>query len=353
MLAALELQAPAPMFLSSFFKTGPQSFHTTEKVELDIIREDEEVAVPLPDLTAGARNNENSKAVNKEYTPPILREKSAVIAYEQIKRQPGQEPFQDPNFLKNAGNQILSITRKLMNKLRRTVELMSSMVLQTGKFQLKDDSGNIIAQEDFLAKSTHLITVGTAWALDGTTGDPITDIDNAARLIRKDGKRRPDRLLFGNAAIQRFLANPKVKAALDKFVQNLAMLNPANRNEDATYVGLIWINNYQYEIWIYDGWYKDPQSGAMTPYIADDNVIVCSSLARMDLTFGAIPFIAQPDPRAAALVGGRLSSTDGQFDFTPNAYVSEDNVRLFIEVGTRPMTIPTEIDSFACIDSTP
>jgi hypothetical protein len=353
MLAAFEQQAPAPLFLSSFFKTSPNSFHTSEKVEIDIIREDEDVAVPLPDLTTGARNNENTKMVNKEFTPTILREKSAIVAYEQIKRQPGADPFEDPNFLSNAARQILGIMRKLGNKLKRTVELMAAQILQTGVITLIDENGVTIYTEDFLVKATHLITVGTVWATDGTTGDPLADVSAAARVIRKDGKRRPDRLLFGNSALQRFLANAKVKAALDKTTLNLAVLNPSNRSEDATFVGMIWIDNYQYEIWLYDGWYKHPQTGTMTPYIADDKLIILSSPARFDLTFGAIPFMASPDARAQQLVSGRMSSVDGRFDFTPNAYVSEDNVRLVLELGTRPLPVPVEPDSYACIDCVP
>lgn len=353
MLAKFEQMAPAPKFLSSFFKTNPQSFHSSEKIEIDVIREDEDIAIPLPDITSGARNNENSKFVNKEWTPAILREKGGIVAYDQMKRQAGETSYDDPNFLRSAGNQIVSMGRKLLNKLRRTVELMCSQVLQTGAIALVDASGTTIFSESFAVKSTHMITASTAWATDGTTGDPLADISAAARVIRKDGKRKPDRLLFGNSALQRFLANAKVKAALDKTTLNIAVLNPANRSEDATFVGMIWIDNYQYEIWLYDGWYKHPQTGTLTPYIADDNVIILSSPARLDLTFGAIPYIAQPDPRAAQLIGGRMSSVDGAFDFTPNAYIADDNVSLVLELGTRPLAIPVEIDSFARFDCTP
>jgi hypothetical protein len=306
----------------------------------------------VKDITVDARNNERSKYVNKGYTPAILKEQGAIVAYEQIKRQAGADPFEDPNFLASAGRQAVKMFVKLLNKMRRTVELMASQVFQTGKVSLVDSTGAVVYAEDFLPKATHIITVSTTWAADGSTGDPLADISAAARVVRKDGKRRVDRLKFGNSALQRFLANAKVKAALDRTTLNLAVLNPSNRSEDATFYGMIWIENYQYEIWLYDAYYKHPQTGTLTPYIDDENVILESSQARLDLSFGSIPMIRPPDPQAAQFISGRMSSVAGQFDFTPNAYFAPNGSKLFVEAGTRPLTIPTEIDSFACINVT-
>lgn len=352
MLRALEVEAPAPMHLSQDFQCPPENIHDTETVEMDILREDEDIAIPVADITADGRNNERTKYVNKEYTPPILKEQGAITAFEQIKRDAGATPFEDPNFLAKAGKQVMGLFGKLLNKMRRTVELMASQVYQNGAIALLDASGATVASEDFLAKATHLVTVSTTWALDGTTGDPLADIDAVARVCRKDGKRRPDRLRFGNSAMMRFLANAKVQAAFDKMKINLAALNPSLRSDDATFYGKIQINNYEYEIWLYDAYYKHPQTGTLTPYIDDDNVILSSSKARLDLTFGSIPMIAPPDPRTAGLVGGRMSSADARFDFTPNAWFSPDGTRLFVSAGTRPLTIPSEIDSFARLNVT-
>lgn len=353
MLRKVEVEAPAPLFLSSEFKTPPENIHDSETVEMDVIRENETIAVPVPDITHDGRMNERSKYVNKEYTPPILKEMGAITAFEQIKREAGADPFEDVSFLAKAGRQVVGLFGKLINKMRRTVELMASQVYQTGQIALLSETGATIFSENFLVKATHLITVSTAWALDGSTGDPLADIDNAARVVRKDGKRRVDRLKFGNSAFTRFLANAKVQKALDKTTLNLANLNPSLRSDDATFYGKIWINNYEYEIWLYDAYYEHPQTGVLTPYILDDNVILTSSKARMDLTFGSIPMIAAPDPAVAGLVGGRMSSPDAGFDITPNAWFSPDRTRLFVSAGTRPLTIPSEVDSFARIDCTP
>src|SRR6185436_13716965 len=106
-------EASAPMFLSSFFKTPPRNVHSTEKVEIDIQRDDEDVAVVITDHSQGPRKNEATLYTNKGFTPPIFDEEGVVSAYNLIKRQPGANPFADPDFLANATFQAFSIWRKL------------------------------------------------------------------------------------------------------------------------------------------------------------------------------------------------------------------------------------------------
>lgn len=352
MLESLEVASTAPMFLSSQFRSPPENYFNSEKVEMDIIREDEEIAVPVQDITSGARHNENNKYTNKAYTPPIIRERGAIVAWEQLKRQAGQNPFEDPNFARSAGSQARTLLDKLGRKGRRTVELMAAQVFQLGIITLVDSAGATVYTCDFSAKVAHMATVSTSWALDGSTGSPLADISALARVVRRNGKRKPNKLIFGSSAIQRFLANADVQEQLDKTKLNLGVLNPAKRNEDGTYYGTIWIDNYDYEIWLYDGFYKHPQTGTITPYIDDDNVIMTSTGARLDLAFGAVPSFAPPNSGPFTFLNGRMSSPGGQLDMQAISYLTNSGAQLFVEAAMRPLTIPSEIDSFARLNVT-
>src|SRR5262245_42650491 len=172
MISAYVERAPAPRFLSSLFTLRPENIHNTEKVEIDIQRSSEDVAVPIQDVSTGPRLNENDKYTNKAFTPPVFDEAAGITAWEQIKRQPGVEPFEDPNFLANAGRQAMGLMLKMGDKIGRATELMASQVLQDGVITLVDSGGNTVYTIDFLMKSSHKITVGTAWATDGSTGAP-------------------------------------------------------------------------------------------------------------------------------------------------------------------------------------
>src|SRR5262245_51505 len=95
-------EAEAPTFFASYFRSPPRNFHTTELVELEIIRHDEEVAVVVQDLSAGGRENVATVYTNKQFKPPIFKEVGDINSFNLMKRAPGQDPFQDPDYATNA-----------------------------------------------------------------------------------------------------------------------------------------------------------------------------------------------------------------------------------------------------------
>jgi hypothetical protein len=350
-------EAEAPGLLSGFFQSPPRNFHTTEKVEIDIIRDDADIAIVVTDLSAGGRRNENQRYVNKSFTPPIFDEEGPITAYDLIKRVPGMDPFQDPDYGANATNQAFMIFRKLERKIRRSIELMAAQVLQTGALTLFDSSGTALYTLDFGAKSTHKATVGTVWATDGTGAgvNPLNDIEALALVVRRDGKSNPNRLIFGRSAWQRFTSYQVVK---DRILGNfnspqLGQLAPQVRGTGATFQGFLWIGMYRFEMWTYDGFYKHPQTGVPTPYVDDDHIIMMSDGAQLDLSYGAIPLLKRPDAGALSFLPPRMSSPEKGIDLTTNAWFTPDGKRLVVSAGTRPLTIPTAIDTFACLDVVP
>lgn len=345
-------EAEAPMFLSGFFATPPNNFHNSEKVEVDVQRDQEDIAIVIEDLSVGGRENENSRYTNKSLTPPIFKELGTVTAFDLIKRRAGQSDFADPNFAANATEQAFVIARKLERKIRRSIEMMASQVLQTGALTLIDSAGTALYNLDFLSKSTHKVTVSTTWATDGSTGSPLADLESLARVVRRDGHKNPTRLLFGSSAYQRLLANASVKARVDQLGIGIGAITPVARGQGATFQGWIWIGNYRFEMWTYDGYYKHPQTGVLTDYIGADNVIMMCDGARLDLSYGAIPTLLPPDPQVAAFLPPRMSSSELGLDLNMNAWVTENREHLKIQVGARPLTIPTAIDTFACLDVT-
>ena len=356
MLSMYLEEASAPMFLSGFFRSPAENFHTTEKVEIDIERDDEDIAIVLKDLTVSGRENESNLYVNKGFTPPIFDEVGVINAYSLMDRRAGQNPFVDPNYGANAMNEAFRIFRKLEKKIRRSVELMASQVFQTGVLTLTDANGTALYSLDFQAKASHIAAVSdsaysTTWALDGSTGEPLSDLDILARLVRRDGKRRPDQLIFGSSAMARFLANAKVQLELKRDGFGRAGLEvPSVRGDGASFMGRIPIGQYPFEMWMYDGYYRDPVTGNLLDYVDTNKIIMRSSSGRLDLSFGAIPMFVPPESRALPFLPPRMSSSDAGIDFTTNAWVTDDGKHLKVSAGTRPLTIPTAIDTFACLD---
>lgn len=340
-------EASPLQFLSGFFRTPDRNFYASEEVDIDIRRSGQKIAIVVADLKAGARENEATYYTNKGFLAPVFREGGTINAYDLIKRRPGQIDFTDPNFVANAMEEAFDIARILEDKIRRSIEVMCAQVLQHGTLTLINEAGVALYTLDYQMKATHKVTATIPWALDGSTGAPITDLGNLAGVVRRDGKVNPNKLLCGTSALTRLIANPGVKALLDKQVLNLGALTPASRGQGATFYGYVWVGAYRFEIWTYDDWYEHPQTGVLTPYLEPENIVMLSDQTRLDMTYGAIPRLLPPDPQIAAFLPDRMSGPAQGLDLTLNAWITENREHLKLTTASRPLPIPTGIDAYA------
>lgn len=352
MLSMYEDESLPTMFLASLCRTPPENFHDQEKVEIDVRRSEPRIAIPIPHISTGPRKFESTKYVNKSYEPPVYDMETSLSAYSGLKRRPGMDPFEDTQFLQSAIKEAYSNFRELEDIIRRAVELQIAQVLQTGATSLTDETGAVIFAADYSTKTTHKATVSTTWATDGSAGTPLADLASLAEVVRRDGKKEPNKLIFGTSALQRFLANADVKAQLDNRRMERGMIDPKAQGGGATRFGRVWVGDYDFELWTYRESYLDPQSGLHVPYIDTDNVIMMSDGGRIDLTFGSLPMFVPPEGRAARFLPPRISLPGRGFDLTTNAWVTPDGKHLMLSGGTRPLVIPTAIDTFASLNVT-
>lgn len=349
MISAYFQDAEPTMFLSGLFEARPENFHNSETVEIDIVRSEEDVAIVVQDLSTGYRYNEDEKYTNKEFKPPIFKEAYGLNAFDLIKRMPGQNPFEDPNFQANATVEAFRKFRLLERKIRRSLELQASQVLQTGIITLVDSAGTALYSLDYKPKSSHFPTSGTTWGQVGA--DPLGDILSLGREVREDGLARPDQLIFGEKALIEFLKDANVQALYNnRRIDQGAITRMERRSNGGTYHGTIEIGAYDYEIWTYDGMFKHPQTGVKTDFVHTGKVIVRSSKGRMDKSFGGVPRIAPPDSRVLPFLP-RLSSREAGMDMWTNAWLTADGEQLMAGVASRPLIIPTAIDTYGCLNT--
>ena len=342
--------APPQLFLSSLFKTPEKNFHNSDKVTIDILRNDPRIAVAHPEAyEGGARMVERTKWVNLEYTPVRYDTGVNISSFNSTKRAPGVDPFQDPTTMRNMVGETMATVRMIDDMTRRGVELQCAQVLTSGAITLKDASNTTVFSCNFNPKSTHFPALGTAWAADGSTGDPEGDISAIAEVIRRDGKLPVTQVIMGRLAVQRFFANSKIRANLNLYKANFGTVEPVQKIGNATFHGRLQLGTEVIEVWSYKETYIDPNSGAQTPFVADNKVIVRAPDGRLDLTYGAITTVLPPDSRLAQFMPSRLSDASTGLDVSINAYVTPNNKNLVVEVGTRALAIPTALDTFGCL----
>lgn len=349
MLAAYEQSAPPTLFMSGMFASPPQNFHNSESVEIDIIRSEEDVAIAIQDLSTGYRMNQADLYTNKEFVPPIFKEAITFNANTLLKRVAGNDPFADVSFQASLTARIMQGMPKPAAKIHRAIELQASQILQTGTVTLIDSSGASLYTLDYKPKATHFPQTAVTW---GTASDTIiADIKNLCSVIRTDGLAKADEIIFGKTAWDAFVQDSNILALLDNRRMTLGGVAPEARGEGATFMGFVIISDCRLDMWTYDGRYKHQSTGTITEFMTPTKVIVRASGGRMDATFGNVPRIVPPDARVAPFLPTRISSRAGGMDLHPNAWIDQTGENLYAGVSSRPLLIPTAIDTYGCLNT--
>ncbi len=347
MIAAYREMRLPDLFLAGFFMVTARNIFDGEKVVVDVKRMGEQIS-PVVAVMTGASMNSIDTFTTKEWTPPSFEEGMPFNANDLLKRQFGVTEYQstDTSWVADLASRILEGFQTLEAKINRTIELQASQVLQTGTLSLKNQAGTASYTVDFQPKSTHFPTAGTAWDAGGA--DPLGDLEALADVIRDDSTYDADIIIMGTAAFDSFLRNDEVKARFDSRVLNLGVMRPEVRGNGGKYQGVLNIGNYRFDIYTYNGRYQDIGSSSKTKFLDDANVIMLSSSARLDKVFGGVPRAVPIDPRFAGLLPDRVSIPTAT-DFAPNIYATPNGKQTIIELASRPMMIPTAIDSFGCL----
>jgi len=354
MITAYRKTAPKTLFLTGMFQAPSVNFYKTEFVEIDIERGGEDIAIVITDPSTGARMNADDLYTNKQFKAPAYDEAITLNSWDLVKRSPGDNPFGNLDYRMSIIARILKGAQKVQAKISRSVELNAAQVLQTGTITLSDSSGTALYTLSFSPKATHFPQVSTSWSAAGAL--PLNDLDALGEIIRDDGQEDPDQIIMGKTALRYFLANAQVQTHYDNRRIDKGTVSPMeNRGEGGKYHGTVEIGNYLYDLWSYGGRYKDPNGGTITQYMDTNKVVVRSSTGRLDATFGAVPNIGRELGLSGAdlIPGlpGRISDGGGVMDMFPHAWLSADGRQLFASAASRPLLIPTAIDTFGCLNT--
>lgn len=356
MISAYNQTAQPTLFLSGFFQSPAMNFYNSEEIEFDIIRDEEDISIVVTDLSSGTRMNASDLYTNKSFKAPPLDESIAINSFDLLKRVPGSDPFQNVDFRSNISMQMMRGMNAIERKIRRTLELQASQILQTGKLLLKDKNGNDLYELDFKPKTSHFPDAAAPWSSGGA--DIAADISGLAEEIRNNGLSNADQLIMGVDAFENFIADADIQKRYNNRRIDLGTISPMEmRGKGGSFRGIVEIGNYRYDIWTYGGRYKDPQTGNKLQYLDNDKVIVRSSMARMDATFGSVPniggLLGVNKNISFPEIPARFSNVNGGMDLNTYMYVSEDGKQLVGNVSSRPLLIPTAIDTYGCINTNP
>lgn len=354
MISAYYQEASPTAFFSGMFAARPENFHSSEEIEIDIVRSEEDVSIVIQDLSTGYRMNSDDLYTNKGFKPPIHKEAIPLNAFDLIKRMPGMNPFESPEFRANVITKMFNGMRKVERKIRRAIELQASQIMQTGVVTLTDSAGVALYTLNYAPKAAHFPTAGTSWAT-ATLAQKIADLTSLCDVIRGDGLTDPDELVMGSTAWENLLQTSGFLSRFDARRAELGTITSMSaRGGGGVYRGTLELGNYKLDVFTYNGRYKHPQTGVSTPYMTPGKIIVRSSMGRMDATFGAIPNIGAllgANTRLIPELPSRMSSVGNGMDLFTNVWMSDNGEQLFGGVGARPLMVPTAIDTYGCLNT--
>lgn len=351
------------------------------QVDIDIIRGNERIAALIPRGTVsrslGSANknlrSEQMSSFSRKY--PLSEEEGDISADQLIKRIAGENPYDNMSQQSRLRHLGLKLHHESIRRTVRMFEVLAAQSILTGKQDAIIGTSNTDLQYDFRRNTNHTVTVSAAWS--GGSADILGDIDDGCALIRANGKMMPDMMLMGSTAINSFVSDTTVAALADnrrfEFI-SVGDRNPAppkfQRFVEAGFIPQGKLRTPAgWELWLFT--YLDVytnSAGSATKYLADDKVVITSSMARFDRYFGppeCLPMIPQRqqlyremfgfDP-TAPMMPQKMKAPGNVIDpamFYADAYVSSDWKRVTVRCQSAPIFATTQTDAVVVLDTEP
>jgi hypothetical protein len=336
-------------FLTTFFRVTPESFTDAEFIELDVVRNGEEVAPVVRDLNTGAVMIFDDKFTNHMIPFPVYALIKAASIASLMKRQPGENAYltQKVDWLGRLARVLVSGFAKMTRMIRRSIELQASQVLQTGTITLTDENGKPVYELDLKPKDSHFPMAAVAWNLP--TADPYGDLSAAIEVVRNDGQVDVKNAIFDRLAWNDFIRNGFIQDNIKRDGLGTGAISPALVNKGGTHMGYIFIGSYRIELWTYNGTYNEFGQTATKKFLKDNTVLLLPDPEDLDFrrVFGGIPTV-RPDTTFDELFGSKIE-IGGEYDFRSRVFWDEKAETYFGEVKSRPICWPVSIDRFACL----
>jgi len=267
------------MALTSFFQTKPEYITNADSVNIDIERQDEDIAPVLRDISTGANINSADIYTGKQFKPPAYAEKIPYNVFDLFNVPAGVTEYEnaDVSFQAQLANNIMGSWEKLQGLIMRSIELQAAQVLQTGTLSLPGKDGITKFTLDYVPKTTHFPTVSTNWS--DPTADALGDLDALGDVIRNDGLVDPENVIMGDNSWKGFYKNEEVQKVLDNRRMDVAaFIDPRMQNNGLKFRGEVKIGTYSYRIFTYNARYNLLDGSAKVRYLDPDKVIMMAGI---------------------------------------------------------------------------
>lgn len=361
-------------------ETGARTIFSPDanNIEIDILRGNERLAAMISRgsgrTLSGQKNTTEQKSTNFTRQFPLIEEEGDINVSQLTSRLAGENPYQGRTRIDRLRLLALDHHLEHIRRIGRRHEELAAQSIITGKMTAIDGTTNTDLIYDFKRKSTHLVTVGTAWS--DIASDILGDLDDAAELIRADAHVTADMALLSKVDMDSLVKNTAVKSQADNRRFELIEVSTSNPvpPKFARFVegGLIPRGRIRtpkgFELWLFT--YLDvytSSAGVATDYLPANKTIVAFSGARCDRYFGP-PDVMPPTASKAAwfreMFGFNMeappmpANIKGTGTIMPamfhnDAYMAPTGKTVTIRTQSAPIFPTTMTDAFVTITTAP
>jgi hypothetical protein len=319
-----QLPLPSPFVLNSFF-TSVQT-ETTEEIHFDVEANRRRLTPFVSPLVAGKIVQSKGYSTNT-FKPAYAKDKRPFDANRPFKRMMGERIGGDLSPDQRLQAMLAYELSDQIDMVTRRQEVMACEAIRTGKVTVTGDNYPTVVV-DFGRDAALTVDISggaAAWGQNGV--DPYDDVQTWSLLVTQKSGARANTLVMDVEAWKLFSASPKVIKLLDRF-RGKDQLNSTVTGEGGRYMG----NIGDYDIWVYAGWYEDPDTQVLTPYLPANTVIVTGPDLEGTRAYGAI----------------RDESAGFQaMPYFAKSWVEQDPAVRYLLLQSAPLTVPYRIN--ACL----
>lgn len=338
-------QIPKPTnFLEMFFPTPQSAIASTRYINWAVRREGEPVAVDVQRGTEGNRNT-FSISTDKIIDPPFFKEYFDLTQTDLYYRA-WNSAMVDRSAMDDYMVWVLDHLMSITNKIKRSVELQRSNILNTGSFTLAN--GDTV---NFNRKAASIQPASVAWS-NASTAHPLDDLANGCEFIRKYGMAEGGNFIaiMAEDAYSEFISTTQVIDRAQKFYLKLTDLQMQFRAPNgSSYHGRFDAGSYTVDVFTYPQFYAPAGSAidgsASVNFVPAGKVFLIPENPNFITAYGAVPFL--PKRGTSPLNLGLPQIQRGQYLI--GDYMDERNTTWDAVVSSAPIPLPTAIDQIYTI----
>ena len=321
----LGLPQPTTFLLNSFFKM--EQLETTEEIHFDVQQGRRRIAPFVSPIVAG-KVVQASGFRTDTFKPAYVKDKRVFTPNGAFKRTIGEriggEMTPQQRLQARLATELLDQT----DMLTRRLEVMSSETLRTGKCVIKGEQyPETLVDFGRDSSLTKVLAGGARWGESGV--EPLDNIDTWSLEVSQKSGANCSTVVMDSKAWLLFSASAKVQKLLDRF-RGSDQLVATVGGAGAKYMG----NTGTYDIWVYNDWYEDPETGALTPYLPDYTVILTGPDLEGTRCFGAI----QDEEAGLAAM-----------PYFPKSWVEKDPAVRYLLMQSAPLMVPYRVNASCCV----